>query len=142
MWPFLCTAADSAGRTPEGLPCAVIDVIAGAGGPNPSPVWNPFTTLVEGSGANVVPKPPTPQPVVPSYESLGGDAFFRANIGVPLQADMALVGQTLNDGSSVWFSRTCYDCIVARFHDPKADLAPICLKHRNEWRAILGLPPI
>jgi hypothetical protein len=130
----------------------VVDMVNGAGAPNasiggsvkerrPTNLWvKPHALTAE--EMDYLKAGSAPQPVVPSYESLGGDAFFRSNIGVPLQADMASVGQTLNDGSSVWFSRTAYDCIAARYADPKADLTPICVKHRNEWRAILGLPPV
>ena len=85
---------------------------------------------------------PCPELKVPGYEEIGGDVFFRANIGVPLQADMALAGQVLNDGSSVWFSRSCYDVLAAKIKDPNADVAPILKKHRNDWRRILGLPQL
>lgn len=80
---YLCEASDSAGRTPEGLPCAVIDVIGGAGGSNPKPIWSPFTTVVEGSGAFVIPGAagPTPPPSSPSYpypdENTAGKDFQR-----------------------------------------------------------------
>lgn len=57
---YLCDKADSEGRTPEGLPCAVIDCITSAGIPSASPAWNPFTTVVEGSGAWVDPTQVTP----------------------------------------------------------------------------------
>lgn len=82
--------------------------------------------------------PPQPPQSLPSYEALGGDAYFRSAVGVPLQADMALVGQMLNDGSSVWFSRTIYDILAAG----GVDKDKIALKHRNEWRALLDLPPV
>jgi hypothetical protein len=81
---FLCDASDSAGRTPEGLPCAVVDCIASAGIPSQSPAWTPFTTLVEGSGAwvkpgTVTPPQPQPEPQPPSFpypdENTAGKAF-------------------------------------------------------------------
>lgn len=91
-------------------------------------------------------EPPVPQPKparIPSYAELGDDAFFRASIGVPLQADMALAGQLLNDGSSVWFSRTTYEILAESFiAGHVVDPAPIVKKYRNQWRAILGLPPL
>lgn len=144
---YLCDKEDSDGRTPDGLPCVVVDVIGGAGGPNPTPGWNVFTTLVEGSGAPVDPtvSGPVPPPVIkiPSYADLGDDAFFRNHIGIPLQADMAQTGQPLNDGSSVWFSRITYSLLVAMIKaGGPVDPAPIVKVHRNEWRAILGLPPV
>lgn len=108
----------------------------------------PITTVPTVPGCSSVPVPepePEPTPIppgIPTYESLGGDQFFRDHVGVPLATDMREVGQHLNDGSSVWFSRTAYDCIQARFQDPTVDIVPIALHHRNEWRAILNLPPI
>lgn len=87
--------------------------------------------------------PPTPQPpTMPSYEAIGGDSFFRAQIGVPLQADMALAGQTLNDGSSVWFSRPTFRILEAYAKGQTPDTAAIIKSVRNEWRAILGLPQL
>lgn len=100
---------------------------------------------VPGCSGTPTPQPepePAPPPAFPSYESLGGDAFFRTNVGVPLEADMRVVGAPLNNGSSVWFSRTVYDCIQARFQNPSIDILPIALYHRNEWRVILGLPEV
>lgn len=76
---YLCDAADSAGRTPEGLPCAVVDCIGSAGIPSQYPVWSPFTTLVEGSGAWVTPmpvEPPAPQVEFPPRDLVG--QFFAA----------------------------------------------------------------
>lgn len=141
---ILCDVAESAGRTPEGLPCVVVDVIGGAGGPNPQPVWNVFDTFVEGSGANVKPGAvPTPQPTIPSYEALGGDAYWREELGVPLQSDMALANAgPLNDGSSVWFSRPIYRILEAYAKGQTPDRPAIIKSVRNEWRAILGLPPL
>jgi hypothetical protein len=107
----------------------------------PSEFWRPNNPPLPPDGP-VTPPPPPPQPTIPSYESLGGDAFFRAHVGVPLQADMASVGQSLNDGSSVWFSRTAFDCIAARFQNPAVDIVPIARTHRNEWRILLGLPSL
>lgn len=101
---------------------------------------NPWVDPKSVSGSQPVP----PAQEVPTYEEIGGDTFFRANVGVPLEADMTLAGQTLNNGSSVWFSRTCYDLIVAHINGnpTQADIDAIVKKHRNEWRSILGLPPL
>jgi len=81
---------------------------------------------------------------VPSYEALGGDAFFRAMVGVPLQADMLAAGQQLNDGSAVWFSRTIHSLMAALVgsNGQPVDVNGIVRRHRNEWRAILGQPPV
>jgi hypothetical protein len=84
---ILCTAADSAGRTPEGLPCVVVDVIGGAGGPNPVPAWGVFTTYIEGSGAHVppgasLPVPPATQPPG-REEALDEQKFLHAYYMAP-----------------------------------------------------------
>lgn len=133
----------------DGESCAV-DFIGGAGGPNPQPGWmvdspryskkdwrDPFDHHYEQSA------PPAPVLRIPSYGELGDDAFFRESIGKPLQADMMVAGQSLNDGSSVWFSRTTYELLVAAITAGQAvDPAPIVTKYRNQWRAILRLPPV
>lgn len=127
---------------------SAVDFIGGAGGSNPQPGWivdEPRYSAKDWADPTAhgfeAPKVITPR--VPSYGELGDDAFFRAQIGVPLQADMIEAGQSLNDGSSVWFSRTTYEILTealaaGRMIDP----APIVKKYRNQWRAILGLPPL
>lgn len=152
---ILCDKDDSKGRTPEGLPCVVVDVIGGAGGPNPVPAWGVMNTLIEGSGAHVDPSgtPIPPVPTMPDYEALGGDAYWRAEIGVPLQADMTQAtsahgGGPLNDGSSVWFARPIFRILHAYANGQTPDRAAIIKSVRNEWRAVLtaqgatGLPPL
>jgi len=124
--------------------------ICGAGGPNPQPGWivdeprysakdwiDPFDHRIGEAAPAPLP------PYVPSYAQLGDDAFFRTQIGVPLEADMRLAGQPLNDGSSVWFSRTTYEILAESMKaGHMIDAAPIVRKYRNQWRAILGLPPV
>jgi len=115
-----------------------------------TPTWNPIPKeywrpnnppLLEELPPPTKPEPPTLR--IPSYGELGDDAFFRAQIGVPLEADMALAGQVLNNGSSVWFSRTTYEILVEAIKAGRMiDTAPIVKKYRNQWRAILGLPPL
>lgn len=131
-----------------------VDFIGGAGGSNPQPGWivddprysrsdwaDPFE---HGFGEST----PPPVAYIPSYSELGDDQWHRTNIGIPLQADMASVppehgGGPLNDGSSVWFSRTIYECIAeCAKAGTVIDRAPIVRKYRNQWRAILGLPPL
>jgi hypothetical protein len=74
---YLCDESDSAGRTPDGQPCVVIDVIFAAGAkppytsqnPAPRPQWGVFTTSPAADGAHVVPgedgggEVPVPPPV-------------------------------------------------------------------------------
>lgn len=133
---YLCEAGDSAGRTPEGLPCAVIDVIGGAGGSNPQPVWNAFTTLVEGSGAPVDPNgvQPTPQPGFPYPDE--GTAVKAYEVRV--EKSYKAVGRKFPDeqDSSAFrhFSRYGYSCKSM----PEPDAAN---KHIKELREELGAPP-
>ena len=129
-----------------------VDFIGGAGGPNPQPGWivdaprysakdwvDPFDHRI----GETAPAPTPVEPYIPSYGELGDDAFFRAQIGVPLQADMLATGQALNDGSSVWFSRTIYEIVTETVKAGHLiDTAPIVRKYRNQWRAVLGLPPV
>jgi hypothetical protein len=135
-------------KLPDGKAQAV-DFIGGAGGPNPQPGWmvdEPRYTHADWAdptehGYHVT----IPAPVlrsIPSYGALGDDAFFRTMVGVPLQADMAAAGQQLNDGSAVWIARTVYrlmaKLITGEPLDPAAEVRIV----RNEWRGILGLPPV
>lgn len=88
---------------------------------------------------------PTPAPgnfQFPSYGELGDDAFFRSAIGVPLQADATHAGETMNDGSSVWFSRGLYRIMAAVVKhklglgpapNPDAEVRVV----REEWRAVM-----
>lgn len=74
---ILCDAEDSNGRTPDGRPCVVVDVIGSAGARppysssnrEPFPTWQVHSTLIEGSGANVDPNGVTPNPHPPLPQS-------------------------------------------------------------------------
>lgn len=127
-----------------------VDFITGAGGPNPQPGWgvgdfeythadahDPDDHGIGGSA-------PVPVPALPSYAELGDDAFFRAMVGVPLQADYLMAGQQLNDGSAVWFSRTIYRLMAALLasNGQPVDVNAIVKLVRNEWRVLLGLLPL
>ena len=109
------------GRTPEGEPCNVIDVIKDAGLPTQQPVWQVFTDPEAASGAWVDPTTvdPVPAPVPPSLNFPPRDwvgRFFaalddlyrskgrknRTKSGEPLHVD--------NEGIFVWvpeFLRLC-----------------------------------
>lgn len=107
--------------------------------------WRPNNPPLKDASVPVPPtEPPSPPTRFPSYEDLGGDAFGRAMIGVPLQADYHAAGQQLNDGSTVWSWRTCYSLMAAlvQSNGQPIDAASIVRGHRNEWRRILGLPPV
>lgn len=102
---------------------------------------NPIITQAHVTGS----APPAPEPLpvpqtrhFPSYSQIGDDAFFRAQIGIPLQDDAITAGETLNDGSTVWSSRGSYLLIEAYWRKGNNSEAPmIAKKLRNEWRAIL-----
>jgi len=135
---ILCDAADSNGRTPDGRPCVVVDVIGSAGIPSQYPTWSVYNTLVEGSGANVDPSasaPPTP-PVVKPYP---GDAIWDA-VGVTLFADYAEAGQAPNPQMGRWFGRTIWDATEGDETGLVLTVEASIKKHRVEWRRGLGLP--
>ena len=150
---ILCDKSDSDGRTPDGEPCVVVDVIGGAGGPNPTPVWNVYDTEVEGSGAWVdpgespePPQPPTPPtPTYPSYESMGGDEGGK-KVTRLMEADYKTAEKPGLDGDSgAWQWRTAFDFLTGICKTVEESIA----KHQPEWRASLnaerasqGKPPI
>lgn len=134
---YLCDKADSEGRTPDGLPCVVIDVIGNAGLPVAQPAWIVFDTKIEGSGAavnpNAIPQPPPPQlpPYPPNESDVDG-------AGVALFADFALAGQAPNPQMFRFAFRVSHDWLSKK----EPDLPASVKKHRKEWRALLGLPPL
>jgi len=88
-----------------------------------------------------VPIPPSQPCKFPSYSELGDDAFWRDNVGKPLEADYKEFNQVMNDGSIVWSSQTMYDAmywIVVDKMEPKAAVDRSVNKHRLEWRAALA----
>jgi hypothetical protein len=124
-------------------PVEIIDIIQGAGGPNATPVWNVIEN--PGPGAWIKPRckgdvwdttaaPPTPpvstKPPYPGdvYGTLIGDALFQ---------DYATAKQPPNPGMGVWFWRTSWDAAIEGL-TTEASIK----KHRNEWRAELGLPAL
>jgi hypothetical protein len=129
-----------------------VDFIGGANGPNPQPGWNVGEHVYthadahdpDDHGLEHAAPPPAPVARIPSYGELGDDAFFRAMIGVPLEADMIAAGQRLNDGSAVWFSRATYRLMKALIESngKPVDVAGEVRIVRNEWRALLGLAPV
>lgn len=132
---------EGAGSTPNGVACSVIDCVSGAGGANPQPVWNVFTTPVEASGAWVDPDgvsvaPPAPVPVMPSYEELGGDEGAK-KITRMIEADYKRAGRPGLDGDcGGWLRRTDYDVLSGKVKTVEESIA----KHRPEWCAALGIP--
>lgn len=84
----------------------------------------------EEHGAPPVPHPPTGYP---------GDAFWD-DVTRLLEQDMRAVGQTLNFQSGRWIARTIWDVVAGDPSGRKLSLEESVAKHRNEWRAVLGLP--
>jgi hypothetical protein len=131
----------------------IVDTIGrGNDSPNPigltgEPVWNEIPRehwrvnnppLKDGGPP---PPVPAPSPTIPSYEALGGDAFFRSAVGKPLADDAKLANDPLNDGSAVWFSRPIYRIIAAYAHGEQPNTAGIVNSVRAEWRALMPPPP-
>lgn len=126
---------DGPGHTPEGDQCWVVDVIIGAGGPNPTPTWNAFSDAESSTGAHVVPGPP---PVVAkdypypdentagkAYQDRVHDTYEAAGRDFPDPADPNAFRHFMRYGYSS--------------HEmPEPDAAD---KHIAELRADLGLDP-
>ena len=89
------------------------------------------------------PAAPPPAVVLADYNGIGGDQLFVGGIGVPLESDMTAAGQTMNAGSAAWVSRAAF--LIMRAFDKHGDHREkdaILKKVRNEWRAVLGQPPL
>ena len=68
-----------------------------------------------------------------------GTAAVTRNVnGVVLFADFAEAKQEPNPQMSCWYGRTIYDWYTGI----KPTLESSIVKHRNEWRAALKLPPV
>lgn len=132
---ILVDKEDSAGRTPGGLACVVVDVIGGAGGSNPTPAWNVYNTLIEGSGAPVDPNHvPAPKPTHIPYP---GDSRWDA-VGAILFADYRAAGQEPNAAMGRWFGRVIWDAVAGDEHGKVWTISDSITKHRPEWQAVLG----
>lgn len=117
-----------------------VDFIGGAGGANPQPGWivdePPRYTHADAHAPDdhgiedTAPPPPT-------YPPYPGDAVFD-QVGVVLFSDYAQANQSPNPQMGRWFGRTNYDWIAQVTPTLEASIE----KHRKEWRAILGLPPL
>lgn len=128
------------------------DLLTGTGTGSPKLVADPdgeditgqvFVTVppVDYLGGSITPPQPLPPPPSPqSIKPYWGDEPNRL-IMVPLLEDYRQVFTSSeiahDDGMAVWIGRTMYDCLV-RGENFNSALA----RHRNEWRAILGLPQL
>lgn len=127
-------------KFPNGTAQAV-DFIAGAGGPDPRPSWNPDSNgpiythadWLDPKAHDAPPVPPAPQypPYPPNESDVDG-------AGVALFADFAQAGQPPNPQMFRFAFRVAYSWLTKEVPDLPASVA----KHRKEWRALLGLPPL
>jgi hypothetical protein len=142
-------------------PMEIIDVIGGAGGPNPQPVWNPGPGGLGDRGAFVgtfsvpdvgggTPAPgPGPDPCTACKTELAalkansvpkvgypGDAVWD-EFGRVYESDVRRAGQTLNAQSFRWAGRTIHDDYMEGL-----TLEASIAKHRREWCDILGIPVV
>ena len=117
-----------------------VDFIAGAGGSNPQPGWGVGTFVYKHDDwmdptkhGEVVAVPIPPQyPPYPQPE----DPLDAA--GVALFADFAEAGQPPNPQMFRFAFRVAYSWLTKEVPSLQASID----KHRKEWRAILGLPPL
>ena len=135
--------------TNDNAPCTVIDVIGGAGGPNPVPTWAVVTNAATPVGAAWVrpsgPIPPvtptvtpTPTPPPPKYPPYPADESVFDAVGTALFNDFAQAQQAPNPQMIRWAFRVAYSWLTTEPTDLKGALA----KTRNEWRGLLRLPPL
>lgn len=126
---------DGPGTTPEGDHCWVVDVVIGAGGPNPTPAYNAFPDAESSTGAHVIPGPPPvdtstvyPYPdentAGKAYQDRVYDSYVEAGRTFPDPADPDAFRH---------FMRYGYSC--RSMPEPEASD-----KHIAELRADLGLP--
>lgn len=134
--------------TDGGAPRTVIDVIVGAGGPNPQPQWAIVTKADAPVGAAwVQPGPPphvptptptpTPTPQKPKFPPYPADESVFDAVGTALFADFAEARQAPNPQMLRFVFRVAYGWLTSEPPDLNASLA----KQRKEWRTLLGLPP-
>ena len=116
-----------------------VDFVAGAGGPNPQPGWLvdsfPYTHADWLDPDNHDQPAPNPSPQYPPYP-FPEDAVDGA--GIALFADFGQAGQPPNPHMFRFAFRVAYSWLTKEVADLPASVA----KHRREWRAILGLPPL
>lgn len=131
------------------FPASVIDIIGGAGGPNPTPTWQvvsnanaPIKTGFVAPGSEAT---PAPVPTYPSYEELGGD-LGGVQLTTALEKDYKTAGKPgLDGGCGTWPQRVNYDFLTRVVPTMAASIS----KHEAEWRQVLndervaaGLDPI
>ena len=114
---------------------------SGPGGAN-APIWTDEGLLHEAGSAGCIPLDVVPVPTTPSHVvPYPGDAFWDG-VGVTLEGDYHLAHEALNARSGRWFGRTIWDATAGDQTGQVLPLEQSVTKHRQEWRAALGLPPI
>lgn len=113
----------------------VIDVIGGAGGPSPVVAWFSVTNPALPTKARWIKPCGATQP--PTAKPYPGDEVFDA-VGLVLFLDYTEAGQAPNIGMGRWFGRTIFDWLAGNTKTLQESID----KHRSEWRAALGLPPV
>lgn len=98
----------------------------------PPEYWRPQNPPLVNAGPVPVPVPPPP-----AQEPYPGDAAFD-DVGAALFSDYAQAGNAPDAQMGRWFGRTIYDWLAKN----EKTLAASVAKHRKEWRAALGLPPL
>lgn len=99
----------------------------------PEPFWRPQNPPLKMDPVIVnPPAPPAQLPPYPQPETAVDGA------GVALFADFAVAGQAPNPQMFRFAFRVAYDWLAK--NEPSLDAS--VAKHRNEWRALLGLPPL
>jgi hypothetical protein len=91
----------------------------------------------------IPPAPPGPEPPPPAscWEPYVGDDRFDL-VGAILVSDYAEAGRVLDGQSGRWFGRVVWDNVVGDENQHKLSMDDSVAKHRGEWRAALGLPPL
>ena len=130
----------------------------GRGNDSPEPIFNADGSRMTGEPAwNPIPKeywrpnnppylldsipeaPPTPPPSqTPAYPPYPPNESDVDGAGVALFADFGMAGQPPNPQMFRFAFRVAYSWLTKEVPDLPASVA----KHRKEWRAILGVPPL
>ena len=147
---YLCSSTDSTGRTPEGLPCVVIDVIGSAGSTSAYPTWQVFSQAPEANGAwvkpgPVVPTPQPPQPPMPTQppgreEALNEmqwlDAYYASPEGLQRPNGLSVNGKPDFEGIAAWYLDIYQRERMAMKSRADARAAYVNqIRHSDEWKA-------
>lgn len=127
-------------KKPDGTAQAV-DFVSGAGGPNPQPGWHVDTFVYKHADWLDPADHDGPSVPPPSSKPYPGDEVWDA-VGVTLFADYHAAHQAPNPQMGRWFGRTIWDATEGDARGTVLTIDASIKKHRAEWRAVLGLPPI